>query len=188
MPADLNLLLHRCLTTVVAQVAAVRPDQVDAPTPCAGIDAGGMVAHLLTVVERVARVGRDDDPFGFPEHERTEVLDGVVDRLRDLVRDAETVWAKPGALDRILHLPWTTAPGREVLPTYLGELTVHTWDLQQAVGVAAPIDPEVADVALAAMRRALPADGRAPAFDPVVVVNDDASALDRLVAWTGRHP
>jgi hypothetical protein len=48
----------------------------------------------------------------------------------------------------------------------------------------------VVGVALGALTRALPADGR-PAdvpFAPAVEVGADAPLIERLVAWSGRRP
>ena len=46
------------------------------------------------------------------------------------------------------------------------------------------------EVALATMQMGLPAEGRRadPVRRPVQPVADDAPAIDRLVAWTGRNP
>lgn len=45
-------------TTAGEVIAAVRPDQLALPTPCAAFDVRALVEHLLAVPRRVAQVGR----------------------------------------------------------------------------------------------------------------------------------
>ena len=83
------------------------------------------------------------------------------------------------------------------------ELTVHTWDLATATGQQPDWDDTVVTAALEA-RPILPAENRRAVFEEIsaamgldevaipfaeaVPVQDDAAAIDRLVAWNGRDP
>jgi hypothetical protein len=95
--------------------------------------------------------------------------------------------------------------GAQALEIYLAEITVHTWDLATATGQRPVWDAEVVDIGLGAMQRDLPAEGRTasyeeafqhmpagtptdPPFAEAVDLPDDASAIEQLVAWTGRRP
>jgi uncharacterized protein (TIGR03086 family) len=69
-----------------------------------------------------------------------------------------------------------------------GDIVVHTWDLAKAAGVDATIDHEFATRMLppmTAMGDMLVASGH---YKPAVVVSDDTSVEDKLVAATGRNP
>jgi uncharacterized protein (TIGR03086 family) len=66
------------------------------------------------------------------------------------------------------------------------EFAVHAWDLARAIGYDAPLDPDVAERALAFMGTALTDDMRGAAFAPAVPVADDAPAYERLAAFAGR--
>ena len=44
------------------------------------------------------------------------------------------MWADDALLDLTVELPWATLSGTEVLASYTGELTLHTWDLATATG------------------------------------------------------
>ena len=70
------------------------------------------------------------------------------------------------------------------------ELSTHAWDLSTAIGRADVLDPGLAELALVAARRFLPAQPRGGPipFEPPVEVAADAPAYDRLVAWLGRDP
>lgn len=116
---------------------------------------------------------------------------------------AAEAWADDALLETPMTLPWIEASGAEVLATYLSELTVHTWDLATATGQQPNWDDTVVTAALGS-RQILPAENRralyeeisasmgldevAAPFAEAVAVDDDAPAIDRLVAWNGRNP
>ncbi|MEZ5143703.1 MAG: hypothetical protein R2726_14475 [Acidimicrobiales bacterium] len=124
---------------------------------------------------------------------------------RDAAHVLQATWTDASLLDRPMQLPWATMPGAAVLATYVNEVTVHTWDLARATGQTPEWDDDVVGVAFAAIREAMPAEGRAEAFEavrdqlppgiewqppfgPAVEVPDDAPLVERLVAWNGRTP
>ena len=66
---------------------------------------------------------------------------------------------------------------------------VHAWDLARATSQELSMSDELAEWALATWQVVVPADGRTgDGFAAVVPVADDAGAVDRLVAYTGRRP
>jgi uncharacterized protein (TIGR03086 family) len=66
---------------------------------------------------------------------------------------------------------------------------VHAWDLARATGQDFEPGDELAEWALATWKPVVPAEGRTgDGFKAVADVSDDASAVDRLVAYTGRQP
>ncbi|MEM9563173.1 MAG: TIGR03086 family protein, partial [Actinomycetota bacterium] len=101
-------------------------------------------------------------------------------------------WADDAVLGRDLTLPFAVVPGAIALSIYIGELTIHTWDLAVAIGADVVWDDDVVDGAVVAITTGLPAEPRGDEvgipFDPVVPTAQDAPAIDRLVAWTGRDP
>jgi uncharacterized protein (TIGR03086 family) len=176
--------------TACAVAAAVRPDQLDDPTPCAEYDVRTLLGHLVAVLRRVAAVGRGESVFSVPRVATEVPDDGWAAAVGAAADDVRAVWADPALLERQLTLPFGTFPGAAALAAYTGELTAHTWDLAVATGQNPEWNPQVLAVALAAAQRALPADNRGPdvPFGPVVPVPDDAPLIDRLVAWQGRDP
>ena len=70
-----------------------------------------------------------------------------------------------------------------------GDVSFDAWDLARATGQDLAVDDELATWALQTWQAVVPAEGReGDAFHAVVAVADDASALDRLVGYTGRQP
>jgi uncharacterized protein (TIGR03086 family) len=171
-------------------LAAVRPDQYDAPTPCAEFDVRRLSSHLLAVVRRITVIGRGEDPFSVPSF-ADEVPDGGWSAAWEpAAAEALAVWGDPEILSRELRIPAGVMPGAAAALVYTHEFTVHTWDLARATGQRPQWDQALAERALAVIQRLLPAtvrDGRVP-FGEVVEVEADAPAIDRLVAWAGRRP
>ncbi len=69
------------------------------------------------------------------------------------------------------------------------EFLVHAWDYARATGQAVEVSEEAPEQVLAWSRAVLTPEGRVRAgFDDPVEIADDAPALDRLLAFTGRRP
>lgn len=189
------------LTTAV--IGRVGPHQLSNPTPCEELDVEGLLGHLVTVLRRVAALGRGDDPFG------PDVMAPVEGELREMwmaaAEDVEAAWADDAVLGRTMRLPWAETTGAAMLVSYLNEITVHTWDLATATGQRPAWDPQILTLAFDGIRF-LPGENRAAMFDSLragmpagqrdfadpfadaVPVAEDAPLIDRLVAWNGRRP
>ncbi len=50
--------------------------------------------------------------------------------------------ARPGALDRTVHLSFGDTSGREYVTQLIADLTIHGWDLARATGQDATLDPD----------------------------------------------
>ena len=147
-------------------------------------------------------LAEDTDPMAMPETVPTPADGWHANWLRRL-NDVTAAWADPATLERTMTLPWASGPGSMLLATYIAELTVHTWDLGQALGRSATWDSDVLDTALAsyllvlpeanrderfdAARQFMPA-GWQPPFNNAIDVPADTPMIDRIVAWTGRQP
>jgi uncharacterized protein (TIGR03086 family) len=194
---DTRPLFATCLTATTDVVARIRPDQWGLPTPCEDFDVHGMVEHLLGVIDRITAVGTQSDPFAIePRPVSTAQWNEACARLWE-------VWSDDAVLDIPSPLAWAPGDGAAALANFVTELTLHTWDVATAIGVAVGWDDEVlADVARR-MVETLPATGRAAFFAPfkvglpftppdpfvdAVPVPDDAPLVDRIVAWYGRQP
>jgi uncharacterized protein (TIGR03086 family) len=208
---DPRAVFGAAVTTATPVIAAVRPDQLDGPTPCPALDVRLLVEHLVMVLDRVATIGRGEPPFSTTWTGAGVADDGWLDAWRAKVAEVETAWADDAALDRTVVLPWATQPGSAALVMYTGELSVHTWDLAVATGRQPAWNEAALAPALAWIMQGLPAEGRQAAYDEVraemdangqassgpfdgppfgevVAVPDDAPLIDRLVAWQGRDP
>ena len=99
------------------------------------------------------------------------------------------MFSTPGAMDRIVTLPFGEMPARMAVDIAIFDVTTHAWDLARATGQSTDLDPEVAGAALRAARAMLSDDLRATGrFGAEVSVPDDAPVADQLAAFTGRTP
>jgi uncharacterized protein (TIGR03086 family) len=78
-------------------------------------------------------------------------------------------------------------PLGEFLERYLAEILVHTWDLAQATGQAARLDPALVSDALEPARQFVPVLRSAGMVGPERAVAEDTDELTRLLAIFGRR-
>jgi uncharacterized protein (TIGR03086 family) len=98
-----------------------------------------------------------------------------------------TAVLSPAAMARPVQLPWGgQMPLREFLERYPLEIVVHTWDLAQATGQAAVLDPDLVRGALQTAQQFAAAGRAAGLIGPERAVADDADDLPRLLAIFGR--
>ncbi|MGW3043295.1 TIGR03086 family metal-binding protein [Kitasatospora sp. NPDC001159] len=173
---------------VTRLLRAVPEDRWTAPTPCRDWDVRALMNHVaaqhLWVCQAVA---------GYTFESIGRRFAGDV-----LGRNPVGVWAmaadtavralhRPGAPDRLVHLP----SGLRDVGGYARELTaetvVHGWDLARALGESSRMPPGAARYALSEFEgyRNLADTGL---FDPPLVTAPGADAQDRLLALTGRDP
>jgi uncharacterized protein (TIGR03086 family) len=199
--SDPRPILDRAIATGRAVIAGVRPDQFTAPTPCPAMDVRALLSHLVGVLDRIAALGNGEDPFAVIETHAPH--DHWSDAWAKSGTDAAAAWRDDAVLERPMALPWIQGNGAEVLTSYFSELTVHTWDLATATDQQPHWDDTVVTAALEA-RQILPAENRRSLFEEIsaamgldevaipfadaVPVQDDAPAIDRLIAWNGRDP
>jgi uncharacterized protein (TIGR03086 family) len=185
---DPRVLLSSAMSSAAEVIGAVTEDQLTMPTPCSDFDVRTLATHLMSAPPTIACLGRGDDyeavseqaiPFG---QWRT--------RWTESCAEAREAWADDALLDKVITLPWAVLPGGEVLAQFTGEIVVHTWDLATATGQWGEWKPEVLELAYESYLQGLPAEGREqfPVFKAVVPVDDDASLIDRIIAYTGRQP
>jgi uncharacterized protein (TIGR03086 family) len=91
-------------------------------------------------------------------------------------------------------LDGSVAVGRSTLPASLAveiiplELLVHGWDIARATGGEIDVPAEVAGYVLGRARELITEDKRGRSFAAEVPAGPTATALQRLIAFTGRVP
>ncbi len=175
------------LTWVGGLVARSRG--LERPTPCAEYDVRALLGHIVATVERARVVGEDGDVFAQPVVVTGVPDDGWTDALAAASDKTQAAWADDTLLDRPSTVPWGRVPGRGALWGYLNEALVHGWDLAIATGQDAEADPVLAEAAMAAMQRFLPAGMRGDGipFDAAVEPASGAGPTERLANWSGHR-
>ncbi len=98
----------------------------------------------------------------------------------------EAAASRPGVLDRRQSTPLGVATGADRLQWRIVDLLAHGWDLAQATGVVAQAPDDLVEQALWVAQAQLPSQPRAGRFADPQPIRDDAPAVDRLAALTGR--
>jgi len=160
--SDVRTVFAKAMATGGDVIASVRPDQLDGPTPCTEYDVRTLVGHLVGVLDRVALMGRGENPFESPDTVTGVADDAWLAAWSDAAQRVEEAWADDASLERIVHLPWAQESGALTLASYTNEITVHTWDLATAIGRRPAWDHEVVAGGPGGARRAPERARRAP--------------------------
>lgn len=178
----------RALDQTEQLVAAVRPAQLDDPTPCTEFDVRGLLSHIAGAVTRAAITGEGGDAVAFSGQVDNVPDDGWLAAYRAAAARATAAWTDDARLDALVTVPWGTVPGRAALAGAVQEVLTHGWDLATATGQQAEGDPELATWTLEFARRALPPERRGGPvpFGPVVPVPPGAGPYAQLAGWLGR--
>ena len=179
---DAVTLYRSAADRAMAVAEAVRPNQLEEPTPCSEWTVQDLLDHLVGGTEYLLAAvdGREPrPPVGASAADFRCGVEGVLAAL-----------ATSGAMQRVCLSPlgfqWTVEEA--VAGTFM-DVLIHTWDLARATGQDQRLDPAVVDACSAMFLPDMPIRGRnAGIVGPAVDVGEDASPQDRLLAAMGRHP
>ncbi|QTZ95961.1 TIGR03086 family protein [Streptomyces auratus AGR0001] len=170
---------------VLALVAAVRPEDLALPTPCAGWTVRQLLDHMVWENLMATSIAEDAPRT---DHTADHLGDDHLAAFADSVRAARAAFTGSGMLHRT-YGPYE-APGAMIVQQVVVELLAHGWDLARATGAPTVLAPEVAEETLAAAHRIYGAAPRTAgsSFAPERPAPAGASAADRLAAFLGRDP
>jgi uncharacterized protein (TIGR03086 family) len=156
-------------------------DELSKSTPCSEYDVMQLTDHLLRAITLAGGLADADLPG-------RDTDDSVEQQIIGAARPALDAWHRRG-------LGGTVTFASNELPATFGasvltlEFLVHGWDYAAATGHPLNVAESLAEYTLGLAKILITPQGRATAgFDDPVAVPDDASALDQLIAFTGRDP
>jgi uncharacterized protein (TIGR03086 family) len=175
-----------------ALISGTRPEQMSDQTPCAKWTVHDLINHVVGGGHMFAAAfrgeslpGMDDASGAMPDllgDEPAGAFDETIADYRDAI-------ARPGVADRMVTLPFGTMPGQVAMDIAAVDLLIHCWDLARATGQTFRPSPEFVDAAEAFAHVSIPPEARdGDAFAAQVPAPRGASALERLIAFTGRQP
>jgi uncharacterized protein (TIGR03086 family) len=166
------------LQQVLHTVAA---DDMSSQTPCTQFNVAQLTDHLLNSITAIgAMVGAEIPATG--ESESAEL------RVVSAARPALDAWHRRG-LDGSVPFGDSEMPATGACGILSVEFLVHAWDYARAVGHGVDVPEPLAEYVLGVARAVIQPELRSQAgFDDPVAVAEDAAAVDRLVAFTGRDP
>jgi len=184
--------MHKVITMTGQVVDNIDPSQLDNPTPCTEWTVRDLLNHVVGGATMFGLCVRDGS---VPDEKLGELMMG--DNLgpdfkasfHHATADAEEAFALPGAMDKVVKLPFGEMPAGEALNIAIFDVATHAWDLAKATGQSTDLDPEVSAVAYMVAQNMLSDELRgAGIFGPEITVADDAPVADRLAALAGRTP
>ncbi len=171
---DLYLRAGEWTATKVERAAA----SLDAATNCGTWDVRTLLNHMLDTQRYFAGAARGEDvspPAATPPDLLTD--DPVADFERARA-DVARAFGAPGVIER-------TGPS---LGIAFSDQLLHGWDLATSTGQDATMPDGLPEAAYRIIHGRFTEDQRKGVFAPEVPVGADASAQERLLAYTGRDP
>jgi uncharacterized protein (TIGR03086 family) len=184
-------LLEQAFANTRRVLANVKPDQLHGATPCVSWDVSRLINHIVGGAYFFAI---STDAGASPEVDDTEDTDyaagDFVTAFDDGAAQAVAAFGAPGALEKIVKLPFGEFPGAAFMGLAMTDTFQHAWDLARATGQDTNFDSELAATLLAGAKASIPdqfrgADGVMP-FGPEQSAPDGASPADQLAAFLGR--
>lgn len=160
-------------------LAAARPEQVDAPTPCTEWTVRDVVVHLVDGNCRMAGTGQPELPHD---------VDGLVEAHAESARAAQGAFSAPGGLERDYQFTSGTIAGGVAAGRRARDALAHAWDLAKATGQTTDLEPDLAAEILSFTIGEIPAEARGPGrrYAKPRPCPPDRPAADQLAAYLGR--
>ena len=79
-------------------------------------------------------------------------------------------------------------PKHQMFGLLIGDVLIHAWDLARAIGADDTLPPAAVEATMLGLSRMPQEQMRGAMFAAAVEVDDDASAQDKLIAFSGRRP
>jgi uncharacterized protein (TIGR03086 family) len=177
----------RALDGFEAALAGVARDRWSSPSPCDGWSAADVAGHViagLRETEALARGRYEENEAA--EHPGSVIGDDPLVAWRRARADLMEALA-PSALAQVVPGPWGPMPLGEIRERSAVEFLVHTWDLAQATGQSAVLDPGLIGDALGPAAQFAPLARLSGLVGPECAVAEDADDVTRLLAIFGRR-
>jgi uncharacterized protein (TIGR03086 family) len=152
--------------------------KLDSATPCDEWDVRALMNHMLQTQRYFVDAAKGED-VSPPSPDPDEVLgDDPVADFEAARSEASRVFGEDGVIDK-------TGPA---LGIAFSDQLLHGWDLAKATGQDAAMPDGLAEQAYDVIHGRFTDEQRKGVFGPEVAVSADASAQDKLLAYTGRDP
>lgn len=185
-------LLRKTFQETQQVIDRITPEQMANATPCSEWDVRALLNHTVGAVQMFAicASGGELPPLDFNAPPPDAIGADPAGAFRQAAASALAAWSAEGALNGTVTLPPGEMPAAVAMGVNLVDTYIHAWDIAKATGQEITLDPEVSTAALETAKAVLQPQFRQPGgpFGPEVVVPDDASAGNKLLAFAGRQP
>src|SRR5262245_43867243 len=177
MDTDMLDLYDRASAWTNTKVAGATT-KLDAPTPCEDWDVRTLLNHMLDTQRYFASSARGENPSMPSPNPPPLLSDNPVADFTAARDEMLRIYSEPGVVER-------TGPA---LGIALCDQLLHGWDLAEAIGDETAMPEGLAQAAYGMLHGQLPDERRPGMFAPEIPVDSDASAQEKLLAYTGRQP
>jgi uncharacterized protein (TIGR03086 family) len=168
------------LTALLDTVATVDDDDLQRLTPCRDFDVSSLADHLIDTIIRLGTAAGIERQVSGGQ--------SIAERILAVTQTVLTGWRRRG-LGGDITFSGKTLPDRLALGILSLELVVHGWDFAVSLHRSLDVTDALAARILGVAHQTLTAESRVKAgFDPPLPVPQTASALEKLIAFTGRDP
>jgi uncharacterized protein (TIGR03086 family) len=156
-------------------------DELSNSTPCSEYDVAQLTDHLLKSTTLLGGVAGAELPERNPH-------DSVERQIIAVARPCLDAWHRRG-LDGTVSIGTDEVPAAFAASILSLEFLVHGWDYAAATHHPIEVAESLADYVFGLAKKVInPQTREQVGFADPVAVADDAPALDRLIAFTGRDP
>ena len=180
-PTDELASAEDTLGVLLQVLHTVAGDDMSRQPPCTQFNVAQLTDHLLNSITAIGGMAGAEIP-------QTDENDSAERRVVSAARPALDAWHRRG-LDGSVRFGNGEMPAKGACGILSLEFLVHAWDYARAVEHDVNGPEPLAEYVLDLARATIQPELRSRAgFDDPFAVPEDAGALDRLVAFTGRNP
>src|SRR5690242_9349194 len=137
-----------------AVIAAVRPDQLDGPSPCTEWTVREVINHLVSGQEFFAHsIGTGTFDRASFNRDRDFLGPDPAAAFADAARRLRALFAADGLLERTMPTPFSPQPGVVLVEMRITESLVHGWDVARATGQSTDLAPDIIEPSAEGLRR-----------------------------------
>jgi uncharacterized protein (TIGR03086 family) len=166
--------LAQALDQAEQALGTVDDDNLDNPTPCSDWTVRQLADHVAAGPARFVQMAKGE------EVDWSAAPDVAAGEWRTTFRS--------GADELLAAMRGLPEDQQAQAGFQVAEYALHSWDLVRGTGASMDLDDSIAETGLAAMQGGLTDENRQGAFGSEVPVPDDASAYEKLAAFSGRDP
>jgi uncharacterized protein (TIGR03086 family) len=153
-------------------------DKLDATTPCDEWDVRTLMNHMLETQHYFVSTARGDEASPPSPHPSEHFDDDPAAVFGQARAETLSTFGEDGVIEK-------TGPS---LGIAFSDQLLHGWDLAQATGQDATMPAGLPEAAYEMIHGRFTEEQRKGVFKPEVAVAANASAQDKLLAYTGRNP
>lgn len=184
-PVDL---IRGAVNDAAPNYAKITVDHLSFETPCAGWDLRMLLNHAYSRLALSTRAARFEQTEDFAVVEIDHVGSDPSGAFIRLTTEMLAAWDACEDFETPRVTPMGPIPPEGILLFGAQDIFIHAWDVAKCTGVEPDLSAEMIDVFTETHKQSVDEQTRAMFFAEPVLVADDASSLDKLVAFLGRQP